>query len=231
MGGRLSAFCTTVLIEQGHIRWWDLHCVRLTTFGQRLNRSVSLSEIEFQLHAFDTAVVRIEIHSDGRVQCCPRPIPSIKQEWSIHWVRREMTQDPSIKWVNRDGWNRLKQVHQVDLLGLLDENGHYLETCIGNLFIYRPSVSQWFTAPTNSPILPGVMRSVFSVAVMEIGEVVTECLCHPQTEDELWMSNAVRGMVPLGLNRCSRPFIGTLDLYLENNPTVFQHFESACQSS
>ena len=230
MGGRLSAFCTTVLIEQGHLRWWALHRVRLQTFARRLNRLISLHDIEARLADFYTGVVRIEVYSDGRVQCCPRPIPNYKENWSIHWVQRESSSDASIKWVNRDAWGRIKQQHQVDLLGLMDSQGHCLETCIGNLFVYRPSTGQWLTAPTDGDILPGIMRSVFSVALMEMGESVQECLYQPEGEDELWMTNAVRGVVALGHNARSRRIIQHLSFDCDSSPVVYQHFLDACQN-
>ena len=228
MGGRLSAFCTTVLVEQGQIRWWGLHRVRLIRFAEVLNRPLSISDIESDLADFDSAVVRIEVHPDGRVVFCSRSIPQDKENWSIHWTQREISLDASIKWVNRESWGQIRQQHQVDLLGLLDAQGHYLETCIGNLFIYRPSLAQWLTTPTDSDILPGIMRSVFSVALMGIGESVRECLCQPEEEDELWMSNAVRGVVALGENGHSRGIIKRLNIEGVDGRRVLEHFERAC---
>jgi branched-subunit amino acid aminotransferase/4-amino-4-deoxychorismate lyase len=216
------------LIEQGQIRWWALHRVRLIRFAEVLNRPLSISDIESKLQNFDGAVVRIEVHPDGHVVCCPRRIPRDKQHWSIHWTQREISLDASIKWVDRDAWSLLREQYQVDLLGLLDAQGHYLETCIGNLFIYRPSIAQWLTAPTDGDILPGIMRSVVSVALMDVGESVRECLCQPEEEDELWMSNAVRGVVALGENEHSRRIIKRLNIEGVDHQRVLRHFECAC---
>ena len=109
----------------------------------------------------------------------------------------------TIKWLDRSSWNAIKAECEVDVLLFLDQHNRYLECCIGNVFVYRPREKQWYTPPLSLPLLPGIMRSVLLSNAAGLGEDILEThITHEQT-DEIWMSNALRGLCLL--NGTSQP--------------------------
>ena len=64
---------------------------------------------------------------------------------------------------------------------------------------------RWFTPEVTSPILPGVMRSVLLSRAETLGDRVIESNIIFESTDELWMSNALRGLCPLTVNDSPPP--------------------------
>jgi para-aminobenzoate synthetase/4-amino-4-deoxychorismate lyase len=73
----------------------------------------------------------------------------------------------------------------------VNEHGHITEGAIHNIFVRHSG--QWRTPPTTAGLLPGVYRQHLLRSHPEIMEanVLLEDLC---TADEIWLTNAVRGI-------------------------------------
>ncbi len=205
---RVGAVCTTLSIEGGVPRFLPLHLQRLQYFAKRLALSFCASSIGEQVRDaardMGDGVLRIELNPDGVVALTPRSMPLKRSlKWAV--VKRKELTHTGFKQVDRSHWNSIKKELSVDVLVLQSEEGRYLECCIGNLFVYRPSKTQWLTPSLNEPILPGIARSVLLSQAKVHGIDILETCVYPQVEDQLWMSNAVRGLVPLSLATDSTP--------------------------
>ena len=194
-----NTVCTTVRVRQGIPEFWSLHLVRLQYFATVLNIELDASVLNCQVLQHSSVIydgaLRIQLALDGAVEFSSRKIPS-PRALSFRRVSSHRTVVQSrMKWVERSAWNSLKQDYGVDILVLCDDDNRYLECCIGNLFIYRPFEEQWYTPHIELPILAGIMRSVI-LSQLPTGTVI-EARIVPHRDDELWMSNALRGCCPL----------------------------------
>ena len=145
----------------GRPMWWQLHKTRLEIFAHYLNVSLALDSIEFHLHQVkQDCVVRIEVDCDESWKFSQRSVPS-PQSFTVHPIVYEPQFPHSqFKWLNREGWDRIKSEQGVDLLLLLDKHNRYLQMCIGNIFVYVPNEQCWYTPPGDLGILCGTMRQV-----------------------------------------------------------------------
>ncbi len=229
---KIGTVCTTLKIEDGHPCLLSLHLARLHHFAKLLKRSFCVfstkTQVERIAHNVGQGVLRIELNSEGVVECTPRSIPKKRvPTWAL--VHRTDLELSGYKRVNRAGWNDLKRELSVDILVLQSAQGNYLECCIGNLFVYRPSLNQWLTPSLDTPILPGIARSVLLSQAKSNGFEVLETCISPQSEDQLWMSNAIRGLVPLSnVNDLTLPPLWKM---FETQPkdidSIQQHFDEA----
>lgn len=230
----IGTVCTTLKIEDGHPCLLPLHLARLRHFAKLLKRSFCVSSTRAQVeriaHNVGRGVLRIELNSEGAVECIPRSSPKKRvSTWAL--VQRTDLEISGYKRVNRTRWNDIKRELSVDILVLQSAQGNYLECCIGNLFIYRPSSNQWFTPSLDVPILPGIARSVLLSQAKSNGFEVLETCISPQSEDQLWMSNAVRGLVPLSNvnNHTPPPLWKMFDQRPNNIDSIQQHFHEALE--
>ena len=221
--------CTTIRVCNGVPEFWRLHRERLLYFSIVLNRMVNLEQIEQEVVRYATklvqGVLRVEIDCYGSVQINSRSIP---EKSGLRWrtVLSHRTQgEASIKWLNREDWILERKRHNVDVLVLLNAEQQYLECCIGNIFVYRSREQQWYTPEVTNPILPGIMRSALLSHANIMGESVIESTLVFEDTDELWMSNALRGLCPLTVHDSPPPrwSLCTAETHLESKALV--HFQ------
>jgi branched-subunit amino acid aminotransferase/4-amino-4-deoxychorismate lyase len=116
---------------------------------------------------------------------------------------------------------------QVDVLVLLDEYNRYLECCIGNIFIYRPREQKWYTPQSSEPLLPGVMRSILLSNAKSQGERIMETRLIHEPTDEIWMSNALRGLCPLNVVAPQVPKWAFVEINTALETLSLKHFKNA----
>lgn len=81
---------------------------------------------------------------------------------------------------------------------ILTPDGHICETCRANLFIVQ--AHRLITPSLDGPLLPGVMREVVIERARQLGLEVEEVLMPRDqfaTVDEAFLTNSVRGMLPV----------------------------------
>ena len=168
----LGTVCTTIRVCNGSPEFWSLHKERLRYFSIVLSRKVNLGQIETEVLLCAKEVcegtLRVEIDRHGSVRLNYRPVPKADiLKWHKVYSNRPQS-EAVIKWLNRECWNREKERKKVDVLVLLDDEQHYLECCIGNVFVYRPREQKWYTPGSSKPLLPGIMRSVLLSALTTV---------------------------------------------------------------
>ena len=185
--------------------YWTFHRIRLTWQARVLGISLDLDALESRLlqaiASMDDTVCRVAVYMDGTVNFSFRGLPSRKSDWAWGVLQRDCVQNASIKWVDRRDWDVEKDAQKVDLLLLHSDTGAPLEWCIGNLFVYRPRLGQWLTPPLNAAILPGIMRVIALQFFKEQGVAVREEPFLLEGDDELWLSNVVRGFILVHANK------------------------------
>ena len=205
-----KSVCTTIRVEEGVPLYWAGHRQRLCNFAEMIGCQLAIDELEKQVQvqslSLHTGVLRVELHPSGEIAFTTRPLPVTDLLSSIK-VRQVPIGDPRLKWVDRTSWDRLKRQQNVDILVFISEQNTYLECCIGNLFIFRRTSGCWHTPPLTEPILAGVMRSVILSNALKMGIDILEETITPQEDDELWMSNAVRGLVRLSNHGVEHPYL------------------------
>lgn len=205
-----KSVCTTIRVEEGVPLYWSGHRQRLFDFAVIMGCSLNIDEVAKQVYcqssSLHTGVLRVELYPSGEIVFTTRPRPP-KTPLSSIMVNQVPIGDSRLKWVVRRPWDRLKQQHNVEVLIFLSEQNTYLECCIGNLFIFRPTLGCWYTPPLTEPILAGVMRSVILSNALKMGIDILEETITPQEDDEVWMSNAVRGLVRLSSHGVEHPYL------------------------
>ena len=196
----VGTLCTTLLVQDGHPLLLSLHICRLQYFGRIIGSELDVEWLKNSLNSFlkvlQNGVLRIEMSELGKVSFSTRMVPS---QGVLTWkyYLEEGSALSNLKRVERVGWNRDKNQHQVDVLVLHTKENLYLECCIGNLFIYKNATRQWYTPPLSKPILPGIMRSVLLSHAPQYGVLIHERAVSVQESDSLYLTNAVRGTVSL----------------------------------
>ena len=221
--------CTTIRVCNGEPEFWRLHQERLQYFSTVLNRQYDLSQIETEVrrHAIKLfhGALRVEIDHQGIFQINTRPLPQRNRlRWHMVSCIRHRS-EAEIKWLNREAWVQKREQHHVDVLVLVNDDNQYLECCIGNIFVYRPREQRWFTPEVTSPILPGVMRSVLLSRAETLGDRVIESNIIFESTDELWMSNALRGLCPLTVNDSPPPSWSLLSMDKDLETKALKHFQ------
>ncbi len=226
----VGTVCTTIKVCLGRPEYWSLHKARLEYFAAILNRSIDTVRLDREIKRLCSmlshGVIRIEFDSNGPLRFTSRTLPlNHSLNWCVAYSARTRSQ-AAIKWFDRSNWNARKKQSNVDVLLLLDEHSRYLECCIGNIFVYRPREQQWYTPPVSLPLLPGIMRSVLLSNALSLGVgIVEESLKYEQT-DELWMSNALRGLCPLNGSR-DIPSWTCVESDGVNEARALEHFRQA----
>ena len=220
-----SDFCTTVRILDGRPMWWRLHKARLRIFSSYLNIDIDLDAIEKFVHDISQpSVIRIEIQTDGSWGFSQRSTPkslSLSAHPVIHYP------DPingQIKWLERVIWDRIKAERAVDVLLLLDEQNQYLEMCIGNAFIYVPNENTWYTPPIQLGILCGTMRMVVITQLKKMKQQLVEETLIFNQDHEVWMSNAIRGMIPISLVDTSMDIVQQMNFWGDCEEHIVDEF-------
>lgn len=154
------------------------------------------------------SVLRVTIFPDGRELITGRSLPgdlAAKQQqgiavvvWDAPQWRRSLpdhkTGNYLACWL---AWQKAKQQGADDAI-LVDDQGRWLETTIGNLWGWQDGY--WWTPPLSMGILPGLMRSQLIDWLTSQGQLVRE---EPWTEDliqgfeAIGMSNSVMELVPI----------------------------------
>ena len=225
----LGTVCTTIRVCNGSPEFWRLHEERLQYFAILLNRQFNLAKIEMDVLRYAAnlgcGALRVEVDSQGEIQINTRPLPKTNRlRWSTISSNRQRS-EAVIKWLNRESWKQERERQDVDVLVLLNDEGQYLECCIGNVFVYRPRESRWFTPGITSPILPGIMRSVLLAHAEMLGDSVTESKIIFERTDQLWMSNALRGLCPLTVHDSPPPRWSNLSIDKGLETKAFEHFQ------
>jgi len=197
-GSVSGAVCTTVRVSNGIPEYWSLHLFRLQYFADVLSRKLDTVALTVRVSQkcllMQNGVLRVELNGDGTFTLSVRTLPEVRDLSFQHVTSHRSTDISRLKWLDRTAWDSIKQNHSVDILVLCDDN-RYLECCIGNLFVYRPRENQWYTPSIELPFLPGIMRSVI-LSQLRVG-MVAEAQIIAEPDDELWMSNTLRGLCPL----------------------------------
>lgn len=225
----LSTVCTTIKVSEGHPEFWSLHRRRLQYFATVLNRTIDIAQLDLDVlrasKALQSGVIRVEVDSNGHVAYTPRKMPHRNRlRWCVEYSERS-SRESTIKWLHRPSWTAKRVEYNVDVLLMLDKDDRYLECCIGNVFVYRPRERQWYTPPISLPILPGIMRSVLLQNAQLVGSRIIEASIVREQTDELWMSNAVRGLCPLR-DSMQRPVWSVVDDNKGLERNALEHFKS-----
>ena len=196
----VGTLCTTLRVQDGYPFLWSLHLCRLEYFGRVIGKKLNVDRLENsvfpRMMKLQNGVLRIEMSESGELSFATR---SVSSQGLLKWKYyvEAGSEHSALKRVERIEWNRDKNQHQVDVLVLHTKDNLYLECCIGNLFIYQNSTCQWYTPPLSKPILPGIMRSVLLSHAPQYGLLINEESVSVQESDSLYLTNAVRGRVPL----------------------------------
>ena len=116
-----------------------------------------------------------------RIYLWPTPIDS-RSPLLQHKTTRRGLYDHAYTEAKRQGF--------ADII-FINERGHITEGAIHNIFVRHGA--QWRTPPTTAGLLPGVYRQHLLATHSEIAEanLTPDCL---RTADEIWLTNAVRGI-------------------------------------
>ena len=225
----LGTVCTTIRVCNGSPEFWLLHKERLQYFAAVLNREINLEQIESEVGLcamqLFKGVLRVELDIHGDIQINVRTNPEVRElRWCSVFSERNQI-EASIKWLDRTNWDGEREQQNVDVLVLLNGEQHYLECCIGNLFVYRPREKQWYTPELTGPILPGIMRSVLLSHAKTLGVSVMESTIAFEQTDHLWMSNAIRGLVPLNTCGSSLPRWSSFTVGKDVETKALLHFQ------
>ena len=190
--------CTTILIRDRKPILSSLHLFRLQKQAEALRIPI-LSDINQVLKDYiqrqkeESFGLRIELSPEGMIRLVARALP--QQLGTVGLCRREeIAQIPWIKYADRAGWNRQKNMLDVKHL-LFYENDEILEFSEGNIFIWYQN--QLHTPPTEKNILPGTMRATVMVIAQALGHPVREQKCRLELLKEpatLCFSSALRGI-------------------------------------
>lgn len=198
-GSVSDTVCTTVRVSNGIPEYWSLHLLRLQYFADVLSRKLNPVAVTEQVlqkcTLIQNGVLRVEMKRHGTFALSVRTLPEVRGLSFQHVISHRSIGTSRLKWLDRSAWKSIKHEHEVDILVLCDNENRYLECCIGNLFVYRPREDQWYAPSIDLPILPGIMRSVILSQLCR--EMVVEAHIVAEPDDELWMSNALRGLCPL----------------------------------
>ena len=198
-GSTSETVCTTVRVSNGIPEYWSLHLFRLQYFAAVLSRTLNpvaaTEQVLQKCILMQNGVLRVELERDDTFALSVRTLPEVRGLSFQHVTSHRCVGTSRLKWLDRTAWDSMKQDYGVDILVLCDDDNRYLECCIGNLFVYRPRDNQWYTPHIELPFLPGIMRSVI-LSQLPMG-MVTEAQIAVEPDDELWMSNTLRGLCPL----------------------------------
>ncbi len=209
----MTGFFTTIGCDKGKPLLLRRHLERLAdslprVFSDarvRLPRREQLQELlELAGLAEGPARIRVVVWVDGggtlRVEssaAAAGPVGPDRDPVKLEVMRWAAPPNPALKWLARSPWHdagRTAMSHGCDDALLVDGEGRVLETSIANVFLRRGPAM--VTPPAPKACLPGTMRdwviTNFEVAEREIH---LEWL---MSADEVWLTNAVAGIVRVG---------------------------------
>ncbi len=135
-----------------------------------------------------------------RVEACAAaagPVGPDQAPATLDVVRWSTPPDPALKWVSREPWHEARRIAQLrgrDDALLVDGQGRVLEASIANVFVRFGATFVTPAAP--EMCLPGIMREwVIDNVDVTVGEICLESL---MGADEVWVTNAVAGIVRVG---------------------------------
>jgi para-aminobenzoate synthetase/4-amino-4-deoxychorismate lyase len=216
---RCRDFCLieTMRCENGECTLLPLHLERLQAsaahFGFRWKATEVRAAIEDQANAaasLGPSRLRLELHPDGAIAfTAPEPlVPDLAPLTAMLWPEAVRSDDLFLrhKTTRRALYN--KAFSQASAAGFADaifhnEAGIITEGAISNLFIRRGE--RWSTPPLTAGVLPGVYRRFLLGTRPEIHEEAFT-LKDLQTADEIYLTNAVRGMRRVSLH-LGAPFV------------------------
>jgi para-aminobenzoate synthetase/4-amino-4-deoxychorismate lyase len=197
----------TMSWQHGRCDLLELHLDRLQSsaahFHFCFNREAIQRTIEQQATSLDAQTpYKIRLVLDHRGICtfdAPEPIVTGDPAMALRvhlWPTQIDSTNPLLqhKTTRRvlydDAYREARRQGFADFI-FINEHGHITEGAIHNIFVRHKD--QWCTPPTTAGLLPGVYRRHLLQTHPEITEanLTPESLC---TADELWLTNAVRGV-------------------------------------
>jgi branched-subunit amino acid aminotransferase/4-amino-4-deoxychorismate lyase len=182
---------------------WAAHCDRLSQSIQALGwRSPDWAKLRqgAERMAQDYPILRLTLFPDGREWITGRMLPldlvQRQQQGIVARVAPELGQRslPHLKTGNYlTPWLGLQQqsAYSVQEMILVDQEGNWLETTIGNLWGWGDGV--WYTPSLANGLLPGIQREQILAQLRARGQVVVE---------HVWSIDWVQKLQWLGYSNC-----------------------------
>ncbi len=190
---------------------------------ERLRQSAAYFHIPFQeqvlqrqllamirrLDASQPHRLRLLLNSAGQITLSSLPLAPEVLPGRIQLAKEQVTSSHLFlyhKTTNRDFYNRYTQKARVRSLTdyvFCNKQGKVTEGSITNIFVVKNNI--WFTPPVRDGLLPGVMRQVVIAQqhAREKSLTVRDLL----SADQLYLTNAVRGLIKVSLYHPGRPVI------------------------
>lgn len=229
----------TMLLRTGRVRWLDEHWRRLQAGCTRLSipcppLDLVRQEIDELGTAADGVIKLIVTRGAGGRGYAPPPavaatrilalypLPEPRSfEVSARWCNVRLGRNPQLAGIKH--LNRLEQVLaqlEVTAAGvdeglMLDAAGELVSAVAGNVFVVR--AGRLLTPDLRHCGVKGVMRAQVLRIAAELGIAVRETALQPQelsTADEVFLTNAVRGLRPLVALDAQRWQVGAVTLQL-----------------
>ncbi|AUH66225.1 hypothetical protein CX676_07555 [Paracoccus zhejiangensis] len=186
----------------GSIPLWPLHRARLrrdcAAVGFPLDEAEAERIARERRPEAGALRVRLTVDAAGQIATTHAPLPPNPPEWRVALsVVRLDSADPwlRIKSSQRPAYDAARAAlpEGVDEAILLNERGEFCEGTITNLFLRQDGLL--LTPPLTCGLLPGVLRQ----SLLDQG-AAREAVLHPaDIQGDLFMGNALRGLIPARL--------------------------------
>lgn len=203
------ALFETMRWEHGQCAFLDRHTQRIQHSAQELGFCWDAGawgrflDVLARQAEHSGCVWRVELAADGGLSASARALPTpVTEPFAVGWAAQAIPSDEPLlrhKTTARTGYDQaLRTAQEHGLLDLLhfNERGEATEFAVGNLWVEMDG--ELLTPPVSCGLLPGVYRAWL---------LATDPRCREQVLDRaqvagarrLWLSNAVRGLVPVRL--------------------------------
>lgn len=192
----------TFFAQSGAMRYADLHFARLRQTAQLLDYPLDERRVRA---AIDGAVndkgdqplrVRLTVNHMGEAQCEAYPLSPSADHWVVSVAQERLASDDpwlQVKTTRRALYDnvRAELPSGIDEMLFLNERDELCEGTITTIFIEHDGM--FLTPPLGAGCLPGVLRR----ALLNDGRAreATLSLNDVTSADQLWVGNALRGLI------------------------------------
>jgi branched-subunit amino acid aminotransferase/4-amino-4-deoxychorismate lyase len=201
---------TTIMIRNGKPLFLHSHLSRLQHNSSVIGINVKIQwledkiRIEIQDRNPQDIALKVILYQQTELQFIYRDLPirsNVTAKIVMECSNSELPRN--IKHTDRDSWKTEQKIYGVDELLWVNNKNQALEFSNGNIFVLREG--KLITPIRNGYFLPGIMRSATIIYGGQIGIPIYQKNIEIQSQDELYFSSSLRGLIPVSIEQQNNP--------------------------